>query len=112
MDTSGGFWSLFVLLFIAGLCNSESFEETLYMRRLPSGHVYTHFEFVIRDKSLSNDTRLFPRSLGEILEAHQIQELQFSLTQGYWRIETWGEPIIPAPTGGHVVGWFTADDQE
>ena len=92
----------------------DRFEEALWTKSLPSGHVHAHFEFLIRDVHSTNlnHTRLFPRAILEILVAHSVHELHFSLSQGYWRTETWGEPFIAAPTGAHVVAWFLSDNAE
>jgi len=90
----------------------DNFEETLKVKSLPSGNIYTYFEFRINDVGLSNHTRFFPRALSDILIHHSVQELHFSLTQGHWRTEFWGDPILPAPGGAQVIAWFTSDTNE
>lgn len=91
---------------------ADSYEENLKIKALPTGNIYTYFEFSISDFNLSNHTRYFPRALSDILIYHSVQELHFSLTQGYWRTESWGDPILPAPGGAQVVAWFTSKDNE
>jgi hypothetical protein len=98
--------------------DDERYEESLWIRSLPSGHIHTRMEFLIRkdggDDGGNFHTRLFPRALSEILEAHRVEELQFSLTQGHWRLESWGDPypVSVAPTGAHVVAWFMTNSTD
>ena len=91
---------------------SDKYEEVLRIKSLPSGHLYAYFEFTIVEKELSNFSRLFPRSLIEVLEAHSVRELHFSLTQGHWRTESWGQGMVAAPSGAQVRAWFTAPNNE
>ncbi|KAF8783121.1 GPI transamidase component PIG-T like protein [Argiope bruennichi] len=56
--------------------------------------------------------RLFPRSLGEIIFEHQVQELHFSLTQGLWRYEKWGFPVRSAPPGAELWALFKCNASE
>lgn len=95
---------------------SEKFEESLKLKSLSNGLLFAHFEFTTTISSLSNYTRLFPRTLAEILDTHNVYELHLSLTQGYWRIESWGElgvdlPVTSSPGGAFVSAWFTAEDK-
>src|SRR5689334_22380158 len=95
-------WVVFFLFLVSVRCH-EDYEESLWIRRLPSDHIHVRMEFVIsRDHSTSVDhTAFFPRTLSEILTTHNVAELQLSLTQGHWRLETWGDPFPSqtAPTG-------------
>ncbi|KAI6645856.1 GPI transamidase component PIG-T [Oopsacas minuta] len=51
---------------------------------------------------------LFPRSLGEILDKHSVQELHLSLTQSNWRYGVWGGgiPRTIGPVGAQLVAWL------
>lgn len=49
---------------------------------------------------------LFPRPLGELIDRFSIQELHISLTEGLWRHEGWGYPVIDAPPGAELWVWF------
>ena len=67
--------------------SKEKFVEELYMKETPSGHVYSHFQFTTSwDTDIRQKTRehynLFPRSIGDIIAAYNVQELSLSLTQG------------------------------
>lgn len=54
-------------------------------------------------------THLFPRALSELIGRHNVQELHVGLTQGLWRYEHWGYPIVDAATGGEAWAWFYPD---
>lgn len=49
---------------------------------------------------------LFPMSLGEVLNKFSVQELHLTLTQGLWRHDKWGYPIIDSPPGAQLWVWF------
>lgn len=49
---------------------------------------------------------LFPRVLGEVLGQYNVQELHLSLTQGLWRHEKYGYPVMDAPAGTEIWAWF------
>ena len=53
--------------------------------------------------------RTFPRPFWEIVQLHGVQELHFSLTQGYWKTKKWGFPPRSAPTGAEIYAWFQHD---
>lgn len=55
---------------------------------------------------------MFPRALGEVIERHNVQELHISLTNGLWRYETWGYPVLDAAPGAEVWAWFKEDTQD
>ncbi|XP_015929814.2 GPI transamidase component PIG-T isoform X2 [Parasteatoda tepidariorum] len=106
------FWLLNLLKVFFCESQSETFNEKLFVKPLPSGHVYTQFQFVVQKDLISDDEnafrhfRLFPRSLGEIIHEYDVQELHFSLTQGLWRYEKWGYPLRDAPPGAELWALF------
>lgn len=51
----------------------------------------------------------FPKSFGEILSKFDIVEMHFTMTQGRWRYNKWGYPVITAPTGIELWVWFHPD---
>uniref|UniRef100_A0A2P2I5M2 GPI transamidase component PIG-T-like n=1 Tax=Hirondellea gigas TaxID=1518452 RepID=A0A2P2I5M2_9CRUS len=98
---------------------SSQFTEELLVRPLPSGHVYSHFEFTttwsnpeIRSSvEKYNDFHLahydlFPRALGEVVEKYHVRELHLTLSQGLWRHHKWGYPVADAPPGATLWVWF------
>lgn len=96
---------------VRSLISNDIFHEELYMKPLPSGHVYSYFQFTtIWNTSFEINTfdhcHLFPRSLGEIVGRYNVQELHISLTGGLWKHEFWGYPIIDAPPGAESWVWF------
>jgi len=49
---------------------------------------------------------LFPKSFGEILQKFSARELHLSLTQGRWKHESWGYPVVDASPGAELWVWF------
>ncbi|CAG0887184.1 unnamed protein product, partial [Darwinula stevensoni] len=101
------------LLLVNIACGSgDFFREDLLIKPLSDGHVYSAFRFLIsRDFPSSANAsgshfNLFPRALGEIIQASQVEELHLSLTQGLWRHWKWGYPIRDAPPGAEVWAYF------
>lgn len=96
---------------VRSVMSSDRFHEELYLKPLPSGHVYSYFQFTtVWNTSFEFNTfdhcHLFPRSLGEIIDRYNVQELHISLTGGLWRHEFWGYPVIDAPPGAESWVWF------
>lgn len=55
-------------------------------------------------------TQLTPRIIAEILQTYDVKELHISLTQGLWRYENWGYPIVEATGGAELWAWFSAPE--
>nr|XP_006639610.1 PREDICTED: GPI transamidase component PIG-T [Lepisosteus oculatus] len=91
----------------------DEFQEELVIRPLPTGDVYSSFQFRTRwdtdffhqGKKVSH-YRLFPKSLGQVISKFSVRELHISFTQGYWRTLQWGQPFLPAPPGAELWVWF------
>ncbi|XP_065331877.1 GPI transamidase component PIG-T [Cloeon dipterum] len=89
----------------------DQFEEELLIKPLNNDFVYAYFQFTttwdvpFEAKSFQN-CHLFPRVLGEVLGQYSVQELHLSLTQGLWRHEKYGYPVIDAPAGTEIWAWF------
>lgn len=49
---------------------------------------------------------MVPRGIAEILIQFDVKELQISLTQGMWRYEQWGYPVVDASPGAEAWAWF------
>ncbi|KAG1670228.1 GPI transamidase component PIG-T [Nymphon striatum] len=104
-----------LFLLISTSCYSltdDSFSEELFIKPLPTGHVYSYFQFTtkwdvdIRNNEAFTHFRLFPKSIGEILVKYHVEELHLSLTQGLWKSKKWGYPVISAPPGAQLWVWF------
>lgn len=52
-------------------------------------------------------TQLTPRVIAELLQQFAVKELHIGLTQGLWRYETWGYPIVEATSGAEMWAWFS-----
>ncbi|XP_017869235.1 PREDICTED: GPI transamidase component PIG-T [Drosophila arizonae] len=90
----------------------EQFHEELVVRPLAGDHVNTYFQFTTRwhygvHKNLYH-TQLTPRVIAEILQTYDVKELHIGLTQGLWRYETWGYPIVEATGGAELWAWFSS----
>jgi phosphatidylinositol glycan class T len=114
--------------------SSESFSEELLIKPLPTGHVYSFFQFITKWDVDPEETQrepaiffssnlirvffkvafliqvrhynLFPRSIGEIIQKHSLRELHLSLTQSLWRTQKWGYPVRFAGPGAEVFATF------
>ncbi|XP_045471303.1 GPI transamidase component PIG-T [Harmonia axyridis] len=88
----------------------DSFIEELLIKPLNADHVYNHFQFTTKwsvpDTGFSSHSRIFPRIIGELIERYNVEELHISLTNGLWRYEKWGYPVVDAAPGGEVWAWF------
>ena len=110
-----------LLLLIASSCVSAvEYHEQLNLRPLPLSALLASFNFrsntSLADFNAQN-FRLFPRSLGQILQYAGTKELHLRFTLGRWDAESWGA----RPWGGRKEGgtgvelwaWLDADsDQE
>ncbi|EDX02260.1 GPI transamidase component PIG-T [Drosophila yakuba] len=108
----------FVLLLLVALNaganlgrDDERFHEELVVRPLSGDHVNTYFQFTTRwhygDKDNLYHTQLTPRVIAELLQQFAVKELHIGLTQGLWRYETWGYPIVEATSGAEMWAWFS-----
>ncbi|KAG4078183.1 hypothetical protein HA402_002235 [Bradysia odoriphaga] len=88
----------------------DEFHEELFLKPLPTGHINSYFQFstewtLNRGESLQH-TNLVSRSIAEIFHHYNIKELHISLTNGLWRYENWGYPVVPGAPGAEVWAWF------
>ncbi|KAH8336212.1 hypothetical protein KR074_010831, partial [Drosophila pseudoananassae] len=94
--------------------SDERFHEELVVRPLSGDHVNTYFQFTTRwhfgQKENLYHTQLTPRVIAELLQQFDVKELHIGLTQGLWRYETWGYPIVEATSGAEMWAWFSGDN--
>lgn len=57
-----------------------------------------------------HNTRLVPRPIAEILLQSDVKEFHISLTQGLWRYESWGYPVVDAAPGAEARSWFAGEN--
>ncbi len=89
-------------------CN-ESFHEELLIAPLASTDLMSHFRFttvVPLVASQMRDFGLLSRFVGELRDAHQLEELSVSLSRGVWDEERWGYSPNNNPTGAEVRARF------
>ncbi|XP_003225347.2 GPI transamidase component PIG-T [Anolis carolinensis] len=89
----------------------DSLQEELLLSPLPSGDLSATFQFRTRwDSDLQREGvshyRLFPKALGQLISKYSVRELHLSLTQGFWRTRSWGQPSLQAPAGAELWVWF------
>ncbi|UYV67737.1 PIGT [Cordylochernes scorpioides] len=61
---------------------------------------------VIPEEGVSTDFKVFPRSIGEIINKYKLNQLHLSLTQGLWHHKKWGYPVYDAPSGAKLWAYF------
>ncbi|XP_033221022.1 GPI transamidase component PIG-T [Belonocnema kinseyi] len=102
---------LMLLCISRGNTFSDTFDEELMLKPLPSGFIYAFFQFTTLWEAPNTlqtlqHSHLFPRGLGEILGRHKVDELHFTLTEGLWRYKKWGYPFENAGPGAEISSWF------
>lgn len=55
-------------------------------------------------------TKLTPRPIAEVLYNYDVKELHIALTQGLWRYESWGYPVVDSAPGAEAWAWFNGDN--
>lgn len=50
-----------------------------------------------------------PRSLGEVISRFQVEELHLTLSEGQWRHDQWGYPVLDAAPGAELYAWFAPE---
>uniref|UniRef100_A0A8D0GDJ2 Phosphatidylinositol glycan anchor biosynthesis class T n=1 Tax=Sphenodon punctatus TaxID=8508 RepID=A0A8D0GDJ2_SPHPU len=89
----------------------DALREELLLSPLPSGDLAATFQFRTRwDSELQREGvshyGLFPKALGQLISKYSVRELHLSLTQGFWRTRSWGQPYLQAPAGAELWVWF------
>ncbi|XP_017465987.1 PREDICTED: GPI transamidase component PIG-T isoform X2 [Rhagoletis zephyria] len=99
---------------IGAVKESSEFHEELYVRPMANGYVNTFFQFTTRwhygDRENLHNTQLIPRPIAETLLLYDVKELHIGLTQGLWRYETFGFPVVDAAPGAEMWAWFAGEN--
>ncbi|KAJ3412431.1 hypothetical protein HDV05_000735 [Chytridiales sp. JEL 0842] len=96
--------------------SQEDLTEELHVEQFHDGKVLATFNFTrtISGQKLEayhkNHYSLFPRTIGEIIQAYGVEELHLTFTQGRWNYDKWGYSQIAAPTGVELWAWFDTED--
>ena len=114
--------SLFFLLcnaLIATALATADYHERLLLRPLPHSTLLASFNFRSNESSVAYEQqhfRLFPRSLGQILQHAHTKELHLRFSVGRWDAESWGQrPWYGAREGSNGVelwAWIEADTED
>jgi GPI-anchor transamidase subunit T len=111
------FLSCLSLLAFGLLANASSdYHEQLNLRPLPHSALLASFNFRSNTSFTdyaSKDFRLFPRSLGQILQHAGTKELHLRFTLGRWDAESWGarpwDGTREGGTGVEMWAWLDAE---
>lgn len=89
----------------------DDFKEELFIKPLPPTHLYSFFQFVTlaQGDASSFHSHLAPRSLTEVINRFHVEELHLTLTEGQWKHNQWGYPVIDAAPGAELYVWFSHD---
>ncbi|PZC73584.1 hypothetical protein B5X24_HaOG209413 [Helicoverpa armigera] len=103
------YYSVFLTYFL--FVRGDDFKEELYIKPLPTTHLYSYFQFVtlVDGETSSFHSHLAPRSLAEVISRFQVEELHLTLTEGQWRHNQWGYPVLDAAPGAELYAWFSPD---
>ena len=113
------YWLFFIFLTKKVFCGNkaDNFIEELFIKTLPTGQLYSHFQFTtIWNTTFASENskhyRLFPRPLGEVIEKFNVKELHLSLSQNRWQHELWGYPVSDASVGAELLVWFSSNVED
>lgn len=113
------FSSLVALLVSGSVVTAADYHEQLNLRPLPQSDLLASFNFrsnTSLEDFESKNFRLFPRSLGQILQHADTRELHLRFTLGRWDTEAWGSrPWDGRKEGGQGVelwAWLDAETDE
>jgi len=54
---------------------------------------------------------VFPRSIMQIFQNFDVEELHLTLSKTLWNYKKWGFPITPAPLGAELHAWMKSSDE-
>ncbi|XJO77710.1 hypothetical protein BDV3_002252 [Batrachochytrium dendrobatidis] len=91
----------------------EPYSERLELSQMADGKVLAQFAFTTltdlsNSASQDNHYGLLPRSIGEVVQTFDIDELHLTFTQGRWSYDRWGHSDFTAPIGVELWAWFNS----
>ncbi|KAM0259362.1 hypothetical protein ACHAQJ_003394 [Trichoderma viride] len=111
--------SFLLLLIPSALVSATEYHEQLNLRPLPLSALLASFNFRANTSIADFDAqnfRLFPRSLGQILQYAGTRELHLRFTLGRWDAESWGtrpwDGTREGGTGVELWAWLDAETDE
>ena len=106
------FLGLLAVLLTAVAAQDESFHEELLFTPLATNDIVSHFRFTTLVPTASapfgRHFGLLSRFVGELRDAHDLEEFSVSLARGVWNEERWGYSPESVPPGAEVSAWFGA----
>ncbi|CAF1905194.1 unnamed protein product [Rotaria magnacalcarata] len=111
---------IFLVISFIYYCSSQEdkYNEELYIRPLSTGHTYFNLLFTtvvspdILKPNIIHHYHLFPKVIADVVRSNGVSEFHVSLTQGLWRYDHWGIPIVGAPPGAEIWAWFKPNEQQ
>lgn len=98
---------------------TSDYHERLNLHPLPPSSLLASFNFRSNESQLAfqqQNFRYFPRSLGQILQHTNTQELHLRFTTGRWDAESWGarpwNGFKEGGTGVELWAWIEADNDD
>ncbi|KAJ1566448.1 hypothetical protein HK405_009774, partial [Cladochytrium tenue] len=95
---------------------SESLSEHLRLEQFDDGRVLSLFNFSRSFRPAAVDAvsrryfSLFPKTVGDIVQAFGVAELHLTFSHGRWQYENWGYSPAAAAPGVQLWAWFNATD--
>jgi hypothetical protein len=93
------------------MCTSESKinkKFTITTQDPTASHRISHLSFT----RVPSSYLLFPKVIAGLVRSNGVSEFHVALTQGLWRYDRWGMPIVSAPSGSKVWAWFQSNEQQ
>ncbi|CAH0766927.1 unnamed protein product [Diatraea saccharalis] len=92
----------------------DDFIEEIFIKPLPPTHLYSYFQFItlINNNDSFVHSNLSPRSIGEVISRFKVEELHLTLTEGQWRHNQWGYPVVDAAPGAELYAWFDPEVED
>lgn len=98
---------------------ASDYTEQLVLQPLPPANLLASFNFRSNESQVAfeqQNFRLFPRSLGQILQHANTKELHLRFTTGRWDAESWGERpwrgYKEGGTGVELWAWIEAETED
>ncbi|XP_072945035.1 GPI transamidase component PIG-T [Epargyreus clarus] len=90
---------------------ADDFNEEMFIKPLPPSHLYINFQFItlVDGHTSFEHSHLAPRSLREVMSRFDVEELHLTLTEGQWKHNQWGYPVLDAAPGAELYAWFSPD---
>ena len=108
------FGLIYFFIGINALSWAERFQEELFLKPLANGDLLASFNFVTLSPLTKSRQHfeLMPRLVGELIDEHELEELDVALSRGVWRSQHWGLPPRSTAVGAKVSAIFAQAVQD